>query len=116
MTNPSFEQSRFDQLRELVDDVAELGSLIDEYVANSRGLLGQMQASLRSRSHIEMSRAAHTLKSSSALMGAAALASLCERLEALTRQGQVPPDAEQQVAAIEQRFNEAIRWLEEQKG
>ncbi len=110
-----FDPTKFEQLRDLVDnDLAELGSLVAEYESNSVTLIAQLNDSLKNQRVQDMSRAAHTLKSSSALMGASGLASLCEQLESITRKGQIPADAPERIAAIEQGFAGATTWLKSQ--
>jgi HPt (histidine-containing phosphotransfer) domain-containing protein len=110
-----YDPSKIEQLRELMDnDRAEMLSLAEEYGSNSIALIGQLREAVADQSPTALTRAAHTLKSSSALMGASGLARLCEELEALGRQGQVPPDAGQRVGQIEASFAEAISWIRHQ--
>jgi HPt (histidine-containing phosphotransfer) domain-containing protein len=110
-----YDSTKIDQLRELMDgDLAELTSLVDEYEANAASLISQAREALSGGAARELCRGVHTLKSSSALMGAAGLAKQCEELEHLTRQGQIPPDAAQRVAKIEADFSEAKVWIRQQ--
>jgi two-component system sensor histidine kinase/response regulator len=110
-----YDPSKIEQLRELMDnDRAEMLSLAEEYEGNSISLIGQLREAVAGQSPSALTRAAHTLKSSSALLGASGLAQLCEDLESLGRQGQVPPDAGQRVEQIEASFTEAIGWIRRQ--
>jgi HPt (histidine-containing phosphotransfer) domain-containing protein len=110
-----FDKSKIDQLRDLVDnDPVELASLVEEYESNSAKLLGQIREALERRQAQELSRGVHTLKSSSALMGAAGLARQCEELEQQTRFGSIPEDAGPKVTALETSYREAMIWLKGQ--
>ncbi|RYE92199.1 MAG: Hpt domain-containing protein, partial [Myxococcales bacterium] len=107
----------FEQLRDLVDnDRSELSSLVQEYETNTRQLQQQMRESLPNQRVQELCRAAHTLKSSSALMGASGLSALCASLEEATRQGQIPADTAARIDAIDRAGAESFRWLQEQIG
>jgi histidine phosphotransfer protein HptB len=63
------------------DDPAFLAELIDTYLADAPGLLMVMRDALAAREGAGLRRAAHTLKSTSATLGAHRLADLCRRLE-----------------------------------
>jgi HPt (histidine-containing phosphotransfer) domain-containing protein len=63
------------------DDPAFLAELIDTYLADAPGLLMVMRDALAAREAAGLRRAAHTLKSTSATLGAHRLADLCRRLE-----------------------------------
>jgi CheY-like chemotaxis protein len=70
-------------LRKMVGDNEEaLRSFIDEYANNAAELIANMHASLKAGDLVSLGRAAHTLKSSSALMDFHDLSSLCAALEA----------------------------------
>lgn len=110
-----YDLSKLTQLRDLVDnDEAELLSLVEEYETNSEKLISQMREALSQGSAKEVSRGAHTLKSSSALMGASGLASRCEELETMTRHGQLPSDTAERLATLETGFQDARAWLRQQ--
>jgi HPt (histidine-containing phosphotransfer) domain-containing protein len=63
------------------DDPAFLAELIDTYLADAPDLLVAMRDALAAREAAGLRRAAHTLKSTSAMLGARRLADLCRRLE-----------------------------------
>jgi len=63
------------------DDPAFLADLIDTYLAEAPDLLLAMRDALALHETAELRRAAHTLKSSSATLGAHRLADLCGRIE-----------------------------------
>lgn len=91
--SPVLDLEAFQLLREMVNQDQVLAKVIESYLEDSPALLKAMQlglASLKGISSqeriIELQRAAHSLKSSSATLGAIALAQLCKELEALSYQ------------------------------
>lgn len=62
-----------------------LASLIEIYEDTSPDLLGLLESSLDEMNLRDLQRAAHTLKSTSASLGAARLANLCRAVEAQAR-------------------------------
>jgi CheY-like chemotaxis protein/HPt (histidine-containing phosphotransfer) domain-containing protein len=86
--NGGLDDAALDSLRELGGDefVAEV---IDTFLADAPDLLAAMRTSLRDGDTDELRRAAHTLKSNGATLGAARFAEVCSELEALARSGQL---------------------------
>ena len=80
-----------------------LARLIGLYLRDAPQLIGQMKQAVADQEYQTLLTAAHTLKSSSANLGAWSLHGQCKELEAQSRQQHVP-DALQQVAAIEEAF------------
>ncbi|MGB5961435.1 MAG: response regulator [Coleofasciculaceae cyanobacterium] len=83
----------FQLLREMVNHDQVLAKVIESYLEDSPTLIRAMQLGLASPNGIssqermiELQRAAHSLKSSSATLGAIALSQLCKELEALSCQ------------------------------
>lgn len=81
----------FQLLREMVNQDEILAKVIDSYLEDSPTLLRAMQLGLAppngissQERMIELQRAAHSLKSSSATLGAIGLSRLCKELEALS--------------------------------
>lgn len=66
---------------ELGHDLELIQELIECYLEDSPQLIQTLQNALQSHDLVTLKRAAHTLKSSSATLGAIAFANLCERLE-----------------------------------
>jgi HPt (histidine-containing phosphotransfer) domain-containing protein len=64
-----------------------VGELIDVFAEDTSRLLQAMYQALASGNAPGLQQAAHTLKSSSAIFGATALANLCQQLEAQGREG-----------------------------
>jgi HPt (histidine-containing phosphotransfer) domain-containing protein len=75
-----------------------VGDLIDAYVADSAGQLEAIEAALAAGDAEALVRPAHTLKSSSATVGAMDLSSLARTLEMAGRSGTLG-DAETRAAA-----------------
>jgi signal transduction histidine kinase/CheY-like chemotaxis protein/HPt (histidine-containing phosphotransfer) domain-containing protein len=67
--------------------------VVDLYLASAPKLIKQMHAALVQSDAPAIMRAAHTLKSSSANLGARHLADLCKTLEACSRKGNIDPAA-----------------------
>jgi CheY-like chemotaxis protein len=94
---------------------------IDFYLSEARQLLEHIHLAIRERDAVKLGRSAHTLKSSSATLGALDFAQLCQALENLERsQSLADVDWEQavrQVAKLEQDYptiEEALQ-IERQK-
>jgi two-component system sensor histidine kinase/response regulator len=68
-------------------DRSFLAELVDAYLADAPGQLAAMRAAVASGSAAELVRPVHTLKSSSASLGAVGLAERCRALEAQARTG-----------------------------
>jgi len=66
------------------DDPALMRGLIADYLRDGQKHIEEMQAGRASGDFEGVHRAAHTLKSNSAMLGAAALAELCREVEVLT--------------------------------
>jgi two-component system, sensor histidine kinase and response regulator len=64
-----------------------LKRIVDLYVTNSRTLIGSLRESLLRSDSTAVQQAAHSLKSSSANVGATQLTDLCAALEAMARRG-----------------------------
>ncbi|AFZ20057.1 GAF domain-containing protein [Allocoleopsis franciscana] len=87
----------FQELREMVNHDGILESVIDSYIEETPKLLQAMQTALAHLHRVEadqnealvLQRAAHTLKSTSATLGAIYLAQICGVLEALKPMGKL---------------------------
>ncbi len=90
-----------------------MARLIDLYQRNTATLLEQLRGAADAGEREGLRTAAHTLKSSSANMGAMRMQGLCKELEMMARAGPVP-DARAYVAAIEQEFAMVRTALQEQ--
>jgi len=107
MTLPTFDQAAFDHLLEITgNDLEFVDELIDTYLADASLQLEAMQAAAASGDAAALVRPAHSLKSSSANVGAMALADICRALEAAARTGDVP-DAQGRVADCDRALADA---------
>jgi len=88
-----------------------LARVVDLYLADAPRLIEQMHAALDTSDAAAITRAAHTLKSSSANLGARRLAEICKTLEACTRQGDIAPAAAllRELHCEHQRAADALR-------
>ena len=82
-----------------------VAAVVQEYVADSSATI----AKLRNVSRAELRRAAHTLKSTSASVGAAQLAAICREIERAAGDGPVEPGL---IAAAEVEHTAAVEALE----
>jgi signal transduction histidine kinase/CheY-like chemotaxis protein len=86
------------------DDPNFLADLLNSYLNTVPGLLHDMGQYLTGRNHAALLRAAHTLKSSSMLVGLMRLASLSKALELATRSEDATPTLLGHIRAISQEF------------
>src|SRR5262245_36288529 len=85
---PVIDQSVLDELRDSVGgDQAFIADLASTYLAEGDGHLQQVTEALASGDIAGMVRPAHTLKSSSAALGAARLAAISREIEHAAREG-----------------------------
>ena len=96
-----------ENLRELGGDDF-LDEVIDTFLADAPTLIATLGASLAAQDADELRRAAHTLKSNGATLGAAGFSELCRALEQRAKSGRLE-DASELVGRIEQEY----RALEE---
>lgn len=95
MSDPSIDRAVYDRLLEITGDDPEfLDDLIETYLTDSELQLEAMRAAAAANDAAALLRPAHTLKSSSANVGALILADLCRSLEADARAGAVPAMAD----------------------
>jgi two-component system sensor histidine kinase/response regulator len=80
-----------------------LGEVIDAFLADAPGLLATLRRSLDDGSTEELRRAAHTLKSNGATLGAAEFAELCRTLEQRAKEGELD-DASELIDRVEQEY------------
>jgi HPt (histidine-containing phosphotransfer) domain-containing protein len=101
------DRAALDALREMTgDDPAFLAELLDAYFSDSRALLAAMARALDDGSAADLGRAAHSLKSNSANVGAQRLAALCRALEEQARVGALE-DAAERLEQIEVAYEAA---------
>ena len=108
------DREQLDAIRALQDpegpDVVAL--VVDEFRNESRQLLQTMARSQVNGDVKELHRAAHSLKSSSAYLGARRLSSLCAELEAMTKSGLTPGVAtEQSITQVDEEYTRVLTAL-----
>ncbi len=82
MPDAVLDEAVLDQLLETVGgDRTFLSELVEAYLADSPGLLEAMRTGLRGDDRTALRRAAHTLKSTSASLGATTFAEACREVE-----------------------------------
>ena len=85
---PIIDQAVLDELRASVGgDQGFVNELAAAYLSEGEGHIEQVAAGLASGDIASMVRPAHTLKSSSAALGAARLANICREIEHAAREG-----------------------------
>ena len=89
--------------------------LLDTYLDESATLVGRIQDALAHGNEAEMLRPAHSLKSSSASIGALRLSALCAQLEDYMRHGEDALDVPAQVQLIRQEFGRVQQAIEVRK-
>ncbi|MBW1931792.1 MAG: response regulator [Deltaproteobacteria bacterium] len=87
-TEPLLEQHALDKIRALQrpDKPNILGKIIRLYLENSSGLITSVRKSVKQGDGVALCDAAHSLKSSSANLGAIQLAAVCKELEDMGRE------------------------------
>lgn len=94
--------------------------LIDAYVTDSAELVAAVEAAVAADDAAALVRPAHTLKSSSATVGAARLSALARELEAAGRAGDLDPAARDQAARARDEWTTATAalriWTDEATG
>jgi HPt (histidine-containing phosphotransfer) domain-containing protein len=87
------ERSALEAIRALQSDAAPdlLARVVRLYFESAPDLIARLRAGLEASDYDAVRVAAHTLKSSSANLGATALAELCKQLELAARAGAIGP-------------------------
>lgn len=97
-------------LDSLGGDVEFLKELVDAYLDSAPGLFAAMRQAAANADAAGLQRAAHTLKSGSASMGALALAARCKELEDMGRAGSLD-GAEARIAAAAAAYDDVAAAL-----
>ena len=83
-TPPVLDAQVFRQLREMVNKDEILVEVVDHYLEEAPQLLRSLTEAVAKEEAVVLQRVAHTLKSTSAMLGATSLSQLCQKLEALS--------------------------------
>jgi PAS domain S-box-containing protein len=109
------DQKAFDELvASTGGDAAFLGELMDTYFADAPELMAQMRSSLAAGDAETFRRAAHTLKSSSATLGAMTLSDLAKDLEMMGKAGTLE-GAASRIAQVETEYARVRVALEQKR-
>jgi HPt (histidine-containing phosphotransfer) domain-containing protein len=95
-------------LATLGGDGAFLAELIATYLADSPPLVDAMRAAAAAGDAAALRRAAHTLKSTSASLGALRLSGVCREVEGAASADRVPADLVEEAAREYARVSEAL--------
>lgn len=89
LDEPLFDEAVVDELRVATgDDEAFILDLVETYLSEGEGHLRGMEAAIAAADPAAIVRPAHTLKSSSASVGAMRLSAICRAIEEAGREGQ----------------------------
>ena len=88
---------------ETTDNPGLLGRIIDAYLGDTPKLLEKMKHAIAAEDISEVAKAAHTLKSSSANVGAVELAERCRQLEASAKSG-APGNLRELLSGVEAAY------------
>ena len=91
-----------EELREIMEE--DFVELVSTYVSDSRERIKHLDVAFNTVSHENLRNTAHTLKGSSANLGAMALSSFCAELEDLAKEERTA-EAENIIERIEQEFS-----------
>ncbi|MFN0205937.1 MAG: Hpt domain-containing protein [Planctomycetota bacterium] len=105
------DQKALEQLRELDDDGAVLLKIIETFLRDAPNNIATIESAIISNDAKTLDRAAHTLKSTSATLGAMVLSSICKELEMLGRQGDLA-NAKESVSRVRNEMAAAVAALE----
>ena len=111
------DQRALDGIRSLANDTAPdlLDQVIRLYLGSAAELLAQLRAGLQANDKDAVRVAAHTLKSSSANLGATALADMCKQLEHAARVGTLGPHLPS-ITQVESEYDRVRIALERELG
>jgi HPt (histidine-containing phosphotransfer) domain-containing protein len=110
------DDAAFAQALELVGGDEEfLGELVATYRTDGADRIAEMRSALAAGAAADLQRAAHTLKSSSATLGAVGLAEACRAVEHAARDGALEGLSDP-IDAIASEFEEVVAALEARLG
>jgi HPt (histidine-containing phosphotransfer) domain-containing protein len=90
MSDRVIDDAAFGQTLDMVGgDLGFLGQLVEEYRGDGASRVADMRAALAAGAAEDVRRAAHTLKGSSASLGANGLAEACREVETAARNGRL---------------------------
>ncbi|WP_297324371.1 Hpt domain-containing protein [Nitrosomonas sp.] len=113
MDNPVLNLNQLNALRQLnpINGVGVLKKLILIYLKSAPAFLSQIEDAIQDKDSLMLRRAAHTLKSSTANIGAETLADICQKLEDFGDNNQVD-EAAKLLAKFQHEFLQVTVALE----
>lgn len=113
MNNPVLNLNQLNALRQLnpANGVSILKKLILIYLKSAPSFLSQIEDAIQGKDSLMLRRAAHTLKSSTANIGAETLADICRQLEDLGDNEQID-EAAKLLAKLQHEFLQVTIALE----
>jgi HPt (histidine-containing phosphotransfer) domain-containing protein len=93
------------------DDPTFLRELLDTYLAETPEQLDAITAAVAADDAALLVRPAHTLKSSSATLGAMGLSALARELEIVGRSGSLPPDVSEMLQSVSELWPSTVEEL-----
>lgn len=111
---PAIDRAVLDELNVMLggeDAPAFLRELVTEFFRDALGLIDEMRQATAAGDASAFGRAAHTLKSSSAMFGATAFAAVCQEAETLSA-GNLTDEAVEKFSWIETNYPQVRRELE----
>jgi CheY-like chemotaxis protein/anti-sigma regulatory factor (Ser/Thr protein kinase) len=115
INKPAIDHSKLQALSDMFgDDAASvMVEVIDSYLEDAPKLLESMRNSADAVDTLALGHAGHTLKSTSATLGAIALSELCKQVEAIAKNSQFNPAALALISQIEAEYERVKRGLQE---
>lgn len=111
---PAIRPESINQLKVLLGKRADamFPGIVNEYITDAENLINAAQSAINSPDPAALHRAAHTLKSTSANLGAVRVSNLCQRLERMAKETTSPETLQQALAEIRQAQAEAAEALQ----
>jgi len=86
---PTLNIDTFQGLRQLIDDDMAFSDLVTSYLNSAKNLIEEIQIGFANQDSSQFSLSAHSLKSTSASIGAVRLSQICNYLEQIGKTGKI---------------------------
>lgn len=107
----SVDGANLEMLKEVIGD--DLKEIIDAFLTTTPEILGQIKLSIEIKDAAGVQLHSHTLKGSSANIGATELPILCAKLEAKAKEGVVTEEFTQMYREIEKETQAVFNYLKQ---
>ncbi|MCB1877254.1 MAG: response regulator [Chromatiales bacterium] len=111
ISSPVIDNQTFRELREILEE--EFDELVDTFVTETDGLIGEVEKGLAGDMD-ELRRAAHSIKSASANLGATTLSDLAKSVELAAADGSLSARGEL-IAPLRSEFQRVCAWIDENR-